>query len=249
MMVMTIPNRGDFDAIDEWVTQVAEQADISQDIVWAIVEEFKPGAKAATESDKSSLLRRLLNHHEHYMNAHIEACGRPDADCKIQLFVKDEAIYEFQYPTHNAIKLDKEQKEVLHDIIADEDMGIQAEGEHFIAAFLRQGGVDENLRTISRVLREVYESSIVDIEQAIEIRDADEFTWTDTEELQENIEHITRTGIQCEERGPSGTGSRSKRTDVQQQVREYDSWIFCQKCGDRIESPNENPRFCSECRD
>lgn len=245
---MTVPNRSDFDAIDEWVTQVAEQVDVPQNIIWQIVEELKPGAKAVSEGGKSSLLRRLLDHHEQYMKAHVEAHGRPDADCKIQIFVDGECIYEFQYPTHNPIKLDEDQKEILRDIIADEGIEIQAEGNHFIAGFLPDSGIDENLRVMSRVIGEVYYSSIADIEKAIEIRGADEFVWTDTEELQKNTERITKTGIQSENRELTRKSSRRERTEVPEQAKEYDSWIFCQNCGNRIENPNENPRFCSGCR-
>lgn len=244
---MHIPDRDDYDRLDEWVTEVADGMEVSEQIIWEIVEELKSGASAITK-DKTTLLRRLLEHHTVYMNAQISEQGQPDLNCKIQLFGGETPVYEYQYPSHNVIDLNSSQKEELSEIIAEENMTKQSEGERYLAAFLPENDLDEEVRIINRILQEVHNVSIDEIGKAIEVRGKKRYSWTDEQELKENIQQISADGPHRNQDSQEQR-STTEVTKPTKEEKEYDEWIFCQECGERITSPDENPRFCSDCRE
>lgn len=243
---MSVPDRDEYDSLNEWVTGVADATGVAEKTIWDIVEEIRPGASAVTKN-KATLLRRLLEHHIVYMETLINEHGQPDLDCKIQLYVDDTPIYEFQYPGHNVVDLHDHKKAKLSEIIAEEGLTKQAEGERYLAALLPEGGLEEEVRIIIRILEEVHDISVDDVERAIEIRGQKQYSWTDEQELKENIQQISTGEFQLDQssqKGPSTTEAISSGREK----KDYDEWIFCQTCGEKIATPDENPRYCSDCR-
>jgi hypothetical protein len=242
---MSVPDRSEYDGLEEWVEGVVDATGVSEDIVWAIIYGVKPGASAVTTSDNGKLLRRLLRYHSEYMQAHLEEHGRPDADCKVQIFFDDKVVYEFLLPSHNVVDLNEGQKQQAKEIFADEGMDIQSEGDCYLTGFLPEGEVDDEVRVIARVLDRVYESDFGDIDRAVEIRGQQRFSWTDERDAEENIADVSTGSSRVREDAADGTSNGSPTG----QNRNYDSWIFCQNCGERVNDPEENPRFCSNCRE
>lgn len=220
---MTIPSRDQFDTLEEWVDAVSESLDVPAEHIWDIVEELKPGAKVAATGDPAERLKRLFRHHSKYMQNQLEDVGRPDPDCWIDVYLDGENKYQFLWPGHNATSLDSEMKERMLSIVDDEGMEIQSEGENYVAAFLSKSDPEEDVRIAGRILEEVYDADFSDIEKAVEVRGEDRFSWSD--ELSAN-----------------GSENSSREDE------EYDSWVFCQSCGERISDPETNPRFCEKCR-
>lgn len=241
---MPVPDRGEYDGLEEWVEGVANATGVSENTVWAIVDGVKPGASAAATSDNGRLLRQLLRYHGEYMQAHLEEHGRPDADCKVQILLNHKVVYEFLSPSHNVVGLNEEQKQRTKEIFAQEGMDIQAEGERYVSGFLPEGEVDDEVRVIGRVLDRVYESEIGEIDRAVEIRGQQKFSWTDERDTEDNLRALSTDSSRT---GEETAGDNSDASSTGQN-RQYDSWIFCQNCGERVNDPEENPRFCSDCR-
>lgn len=243
---MPMPNRSDYSDLNNWVAAVASETGISEDLIWGIVDEIKPGASAASLSDKSTKLRQLLKHHCQYMEKYIEELDRVDAGCYIDLYINGEITYQYLYPNHNLTGLDTQQKNRAHEIIEEERMEIADENEKHLTAFLQEGGLDEDLRLINRFLDGVYASQIDDIERAVEVRGQERFSWTD-EQVTDNLEKDS-IQIPQEQQASEEPNYESKSTSKSTENQGYDTWVFCQECGDRIDDPNENARFCSTCR-
>jgi len=265
---MSLPKRSEFEGLGGWVSAVADETDLPEETVWEIVEEFRPGASAVAADDAGEMFRRLLEEHTMYMRAYVDEYGHPDRNCKIQIFVEDSCVYEFRWPSHNIIDLEASQKEEVSQMLEDEEFTLQSEGDHYLTGFLEEGGVDNELRLITRVLQRLYGVPPGEADTVIEQRHTDQLSWTDDERIEANIEDLqdgtlpermkhddagfatapnSRSDGSENRTDHSGAG-HSETVDSEQQSNEYDDWVFCQICGEQIDDPSENPRFCVDCR-
>lgn len=184
---MEVPPRDDYETLEEWVEAVAESVDVSTELLWEVIDELKPGAKAAKGGDKAELLRQLFEYHANYMQRSIENVGQPDIDCWLDIYLDGKSKYQFLWPSHNAAMLDDGMKEQMNTIVEEEQMQIQSEDDHFITAFNTESSIDEELRIAGHILNEVYNAGFDEIERAIEVRGDEQISWTDQGKLQDTF--------------------------------------------------------------
>lgn len=187
-----LPNYDDFDNAIDWVEAISDSTRIEENILWEIIEQLKPGLQkfslSLKDSEKASKLKSLFEIH---MKRLWEGEGGKIKDVYwIKIYFPFEGkigdFYEFNWGEHNLLNLTKEMEKLSQKIIKEEGLEIAGEmdtdNNRKAIGVYSEGvmDVEEMLRITYRILNEVYEINIEEIEQAIEVSDSGkELYWSD----------------------------------------------------------------------
>lgn len=177
-----VPSREDYTTLTEWVDAVVNSTGVVEETLWDIVEEFKPGARLMTGSEKEVKLLKLLEYHHEKL---VEAGDNPGAAPFINLYFPFEGevdtLHQFQWGGFNAVRLNDEREKAFRKIIEEEELDIVIEDEDHITAANYEWDPEEALRVSSRVLNEVYGVGIEDLERAVHVdaETGEEVAWTE----------------------------------------------------------------------
>ena len=175
-----IPRRDDFEKTTEWLQAVSTETDADFEVLEAVAIQLRPELLDLPDSGKREKLQRLLKDHTDFMT---EAEGGANAWIDIH-FERDgevDCYYQYTMMNHNLTMVKEEEVEAMKAVADEEgiDLDIQPEQNYVMGTQLDWDGMEEELRLIRKVLNEVYDIDIEDIERAEEQREGDLISWTE----------------------------------------------------------------------
>jgi hypothetical protein len=178
--MVDIQRQAEFDTTSEWLEAVASETGTDVEVLQAVATQLRPDLMSLPNSEKRDQLQRLLKAHTDFMT---EVEG--DADAWIDFYFERDGevdnFYQYSMMSHNLTRVTKEEVERIQEVAEEEDMDLDAQPEHNFAMATQMDwdGVEEELSLVAKVLREVYDVEIVDLERVEEIRGGDTISWTE----------------------------------------------------------------------
>lgn len=178
--MVDIQRQAEFDTTSEWLEAVASETGTDVEVLQAVATQLRPDLMSLPSSEKRDQLQRLLKAHTDHMS---ESEGETDAWIEFY-FERDGEVddyYQYTMMTHNLTRVTEEEVERIQEVAEEEDMDLDAQPElnFAMATQLDWEGVEEELRLVAKVLREVYDVEIADLERAEEVRGQDTISWTE----------------------------------------------------------------------
>jgi len=175
-----IPRKADFESTTEWLQNVADETDTDFKVLKSITTQLRPELVSLPDSEKRYQLQQLLKEHTEFMT---EVEG--DADAWIDFYFerdgKIDSYYQYSMMSHNLARVTERELESMKEVAEEEDMDVENQIEYnfVIAEQFDWNGVEEELRLVIKVLREVYDVEIDELERVEEERESETISWTE----------------------------------------------------------------------
>jgi len=175
-----IPRKADLESTTEWLQTVADETDTDFKVLKSITTQLRPELISLPDSEKRYQLQQLLKEHTEFMT---EVEG--DADAWIDFYFERDgeidSYYQYSMMSHNLARVTERELESMKEVAEEEDMDVENQIEHnfVIAEQFDWNGVEEELRLVRKVLSEVYDVDIDELERVEEEREGETISWTD----------------------------------------------------------------------
>ena len=175
-----IPRKADFRSTTEWLENVADETDTDFEVLESITTQLRPELISLPDSDKRYQLQELLKEHTEYMTE-VEGDAYAWVNFYFERDGKVDKYYQYSMMSHNLARVTEDELESMKEVAEEEDMDVENQIEYnFVTSEqFDWDGVEEELRLVVKVLREVYGIDIDELERVEEERESETISWTE----------------------------------------------------------------------